>query len=420
MKKNEVAVGLDIGTTKVKAMVGMPNPNGSLTMLSFADVALEGGVVSGSITNIDKTVYAIKEAVSKVSQEASIQATSVNVNIAGRQTKSMVYRSGITRESAEKEITTDDVERINQDMFRMKTPPGHEIIDVIPKEYLVDYEEGIKDPRGMFGARLEGNFHVITAPNNVINNIYRCASKANLDVNNLIFSSLASSLSVLTEEEKEAGVCLVDIGASMMGLTIYRGGSLHHTSIIPLAGDAITKDLAHAFMLMETQAEALKVRFGSAYEDETKNEFVAIPGLRNRPEKEIYLSVIDRVIEARTIENILLIYREIISTGFQNKLPGGIVITGGGAQLTNLDKLFSYITGYDTRLGYPYESLRGNEQSFPGIEYATCIGLVLANYKSLGNPEKYYKKKESTPQGSAEKKQKKKQGFWTSIKNILL
>ena len=413
---NKVFTGLDIGTTKVKAIVGMPNPNGKITLLAVAEAQSEG-VVRSSITNIDKTVHAIKQVIDKTAQEANVQITSANVSIAGRHTKSTIHRSGITRDSAESEITKADVDRLNTDMYRINTLPGHDILDIVPKEYTVDYEEGIKDPVGMSGIRLEGMFHVITAQTNVINNLYKCTRRAGLKIDNLILSPLASSLSVLTEEEKEAGVCLVDIGASMMGITIYHGGSLKHTSLIPFGGEAITKDLAQAFMLMEPQAEELKIKYGSAYEESIKNEIVAIPGLRNRPEKEIFLPVIDRMIEARVEETIQLVYREIVTTGFQDKLPGGIVITGGGAKLRKVHKLFSYITGYDTRIGYPYESLRGDESTFPDIEFATCIGLVLANYKSLGIPEKYYRSKEAIAEEKPRKKAKKR-GLWHTFKNI--
>ena len=409
---NKVFTGLDIGSSKVKVTVGMPNPSGKLTLLAATEAPSEG-VVRSNITNIDKTVNAINEAINQASKEASVDITSVNVSIAGRQTKSVLHRNSISRESAEGEITEEDMARLKKDTYRIVTPPGHEIIDTVPKEYAVDYEEGIHSPIGMSGVRLEGIFHVITAQVNVINNIYKCTKKAGLKVDNLIFSPLAASFSVLTEEEKEAGVCLVDIGKSMMGVTIFHGGSLQHAVALPFAGESITKDLAHAFMLREAQAEALKVNFGMAYEDETRNEIMAVPGLRNRPEKEIFLSISDRVIEARVEEHIQFVLQEIIRAGFQNKLPGGIVLTGGGALLYVLDKFFSYRTGYDTRVGYPYEFLHATEGELPGIEYAAAIGLVLAGYRSLSTPEKYYTGSlaHEEPVKKMDKKKKKK-GFW--------
>lgn len=408
---NKVFTGLDIGSNKVKVTVGMPNPSGKLTLLAATEAPSEG-VVRSNITNIDKTVNAINEAINQASQEASVDITSVNVSIAGRQTKSVLHRNSISRESADGEITEEDMARLKKDTYRIVTPPGHEIIDTVPKEYAVDYEEGIHSPIGMSGVRLEGIFHVITAQVNVINNIYKCTKKAGLKVDNLIFSPLAASFSVLTEEEKEAGVCLVDIGKSMMGVTIFHGGSLQHALALPFAGESITKDLAHAFMLREAQAEALKVNFGMAYEDETRNEIMAVPGLRNRPEKEIFLSISDRVIEARVEEHIQFVLQEIIRAGFQNKLPGGIVLTGGGALLYVLDKFFSYRTGYDTRVGYPYEFLHTTEGELPGIEYAAAIGLVLAGYRSLGIPEKYYTGSLAEEPVKKMDKKKKKKGFW--------
>ncbi len=418
MAQEKAIMGLDIGTQKIRAVVGKLLDNDKLEILTAVEVPSDG-IVRASITNIAKAAQALEVIKAKATASVNTPIELVNINISGLRTQSTLHRNSITRTSAKGEITVENVKRLNDDVCRAASTTGHEIVDIIPVEYSVDKEEGIKDPIGMSGVCLGGIFNVVSAPVNVINNTYECAKRAGLKVNNLIFSPLAASLSVLAEEEKQAGVCLVEIGASMMGIAIYHSGSLQHLATIPFGGDVVTNDLAQAFMLMEKQAEQLKIKFGTAYEDEHKNEIVAISGLRNRPAKEIALPIIHRVIEARMEENIQFIRKEIHKSGFRDRLPGGIVLTGGGAQLSCIDRLFSYVTNYDTRLGYPYEFLAGkNENDFPPIGYATAIGLALAYYGELNNSDKYYRwtRNQNTP--LKEEPKKEQSGFWKAIKSI--
>ncbi|MEM9737697.1 MAG: cell division protein FtsA [Bacteroidota bacterium] len=425
----QVAVGLDIGTDKIKVIAGVPDLEGRLRLIGTGE-ALSDGVVRSSIVNIDKTVNAIRKAVGEVSDSAKIRINGANVSITGRHIKSTLHHSGITRESQDGEIACEDVMRLNKDMYRIVTPPGSEIIHVIPREYTVDYQEGVKDPVGMSGVRLEGNFHVVTAQTNVMNNIYKCVTRANLEIDNLILAPLAASIAVLTEEEKEMGVCLVDIGASTMGVAIYQAGALQHVATIPFAGDSITKDIAQAFMIMEPQAEELKKRYASTYEEDTKHAFVVVPGFRNRQEKKIPLSILTKVVSARMEESVELIHTEILRAGFQDKLAGGIVLTGGGAQLRNIEKLFEYMTtgmssvgyhsSYDTRIGYPYEYvLASDEEQLPGIEYATAIGLALASSQTIGHTENIQSKRRKKTNDEVKPIMKeKKRGLWEFLKSI--
>ncbi len=391
MEDKRIIVGLDIGTTKVCAIVGRKNKYGKLEILGMG-LAPSDGVTGGVVTNIDKTVSSIKQAVKEAEDNANIDIKVVNVGIAGRHIRSSLEHGSITREFTEGEITINDVRRLTNDMYKMVTPPGSKIIHVMPQDYMVDNEYNIQDPVGMSGVKLEGNFHVITAHTNAINNIYKCVKKSNLEVENLILEPLASSISVLSEDEKEAGVCLIDIGGGTADVAIFHDTVIRHTAVIPFGGDIITEDIKQGFKIMGHQAELLKTKFGRAIADkETKNEIISIPGIRNRPPKNISAQALASIIEARLEEIIEMVYSDIIASGYQDKLSGGIVITGGGAQLQYTRQLFEYVTGYDTRLGYPNEHLGGGSDIAKSPMYATGIGLVLAGFRELDFREEYYK-----------------------------
>ena len=384
MQNDKIVVGLDIGTTKVCALVGRKNEFGKLEILGMGK-AISEGVVRGIVSNIDKTVEAIRKAIRQAEEQSGINIGVVNVGIAGQHIKSLQHNGSITRQVTDHEITVDDVNRLTNDMYRLVTPPGSEIIHVMPQEYKVDYEEGIVDPVGMSGVRLEGNFHIITAQSNAINNINKCMSRAGLEIDNLILEPLASCMSVLSEEEKEAGVALVDIGGGTTDLAIFKDNIIRHTAVLPFGGNIITSDIKQGCMVMQNQAEQLKVKFGKAIADEaSENEIVSIPGLRDRTPKEISLKNLAYIIEARMEEIVELIYAEIVRSGYANSLAAGIVITGGGAQLQNLVQLVEYITGMDTRIGYPNEHLgKSRIDAVKSPMYATTVGLVLAGYQSL-------------------------------------
>jgi cell division protein FtsA len=375
---------LDIGTTKVCALVGRKNEFGKLEILGMGKATSEG-VVRGIVSNIDKTVEAIRKAIRQAEEQSGINIGVVNVGIAGQHIKSLQHNGSITRQVTDHEITLEDVNRLTNDMYRLVTPPGSEIIHVMPQEYKVDYEEGIVDPVGMSGVRLEGNFHIITAQSNAINNINKCVSRAGLEVDQLILEPLASSMSVLSDEEKEAGVALVDIGGGTTDLAIFKDNIIRHTAVLPFGGNIITSDIKQGCMVMQNQAEQLKVKFGRAIADEaSENEIVSIPGLRDRTPKEISLKNLAYIIEARMEEIVELVYAEIVRSGYANSLAGGIVVTGGGSQLQNLVQLVEYITGMDTRIGYPNEHLgRSKIDSVKSPMYATSVGLVLAGYQPL-------------------------------------
>ncbi|WMJ75496.1 cell division protein FtsA [Cytophagaceae bacterium ABcell3] len=391
MQKDKIVAGLDIGTTKICAIVGRLNEFGKLEILGMGKAVSEG-VVQGVVTNINSTVAAIKTAIKEAEEQSGIDIRVVNVGIAGQHIRSSIHHGSITRNSSEDEITLDDIKRLTNDMYRTVMPFGHEIIHVMPQIYTVDYQEGIKDPVGMIGIRLEADFHVITAMANAIYNINKCVYRAGLEIENLILEPLASSIAVLSEEEKEEGIVLVDIGGGTTDVAVFYDGIIRHTAVIPFGGNIITSDIKQGLMVMQKQAERLKVRFGRALSDKADpREVISIPGFKNRPPKEISVLNLSNIVQARMEEIIDLVHSEIICSGYENRLAGGIVITGGGSQLQNVKQLFEYMTGMDTRIGYPNEHLgKSRFEEVKSPMYATSVGLVLSGFKAVDERENKY------------------------------
>jgi cell division protein FtsA len=321
----------------------------------------------------------------------------VIVGIAGQHIRSSIHHGVIIRNTKDDEITVEDVRRLSNDMENIVVPPGNTIIHVMPQDYTVDYEDGIKDPVGMSGAKLEADFHIITAQTTAINNINRCVKRAELVSKDLILEPLASSLSVLSDLDKEAGVCLVDIGGGTTDIAIFYDNIIRHTAVIPFGGNIITTDIKEGCMVMQTQAELLKTKFGRAIaEDANPNEIVSIPGLRNRPPKEISIKNLACIIEARMEEIIEMVQSEIMASGLYKKLAGGIVLTGGGSQLQGVSQLFEYMTGLDTRIGYPNEHLgKTVVEEVKSPMFATTVGLVLAGFKALDDREDIYRQRQA-------------------------
>ncbi|MFT5913720.1 MAG: cell division protein FtsA [Bacteroidia bacterium] len=382
--EEKIVVGLDIGTTKICAIVGRMNEFGKLEIMGMGK-AVSDGVKEGVVSNISKTVAAISQAVKEASERSKIEINVVNVGIAGKHIQCSVHHGSYTRSTNDDEITLDDVSRLTSDMYRIVTEPGSEIIHVMPQHYTVDYEENIKDPIGMSGVKLEADFNLITAHTNSIRNIKKCVERAGQEIDMLILEPLSSSLSVLSEEEKEAGVALIDIGGGTTDIAIFEDNIIRHTSVLPFGGNIITTDIKHGCSVMQNQAELLKSKFGRALAIEAnENEMISIPGLRNRPSKEISCKNLSHIIEARMEEIIDLVMVEIDRSGYRNRLAGGLVITGGGSQLKNVKQLFEYKTGMDTRIGYPNEHLgKCDMEEVKSPMYATAIGLVLAGFRSL-------------------------------------
>ncbi len=391
MENDKLIVGLDIGTTKICAIIGRKNEFGKLEVLGMGK-SVSDGVERGIVTNIEKTVHAIEKAVEECANMAEVNIGEVIVGIAGQHIQSKIMHGSIMRQPTEDEITVEDVQRLTADMHNIVVPPGNSIIHVMPQDYTVDYEGGIKDPVGMSGNRLEADFHIITAQTTAIHNINKCVKRADLTSKQLILEPLASSLSVLSEEEKEAGVCLIDIGGGTTDIAIFYENIIRHTAVIPLGGNIITADIKEGCMLMHNQAELLKTKFGKPIAAEANpNEIVSIPGLKNRPPKEISIRNLASIIQARMEEIIEIVQNEIMQSGYYKKLAGGIVLTGGGSQMQFISQLFEYMTGLDTRIGFPNEHLgKSVLEEVKSPMYATTVGLVLAGFKSLDMREEIY------------------------------
>ena len=383
---SEIVVGLDIGTTKIACFVGRKNEHGKIEILSMGKTE-SLGVTRGVVSNIEKTVQSIKTAVAEAQERVDGELTIglVNVGIAGQHINSLQHRGIHTRHATTDEISQTDIDALIDDMYKLVMEPGEEIIHVLPQEYIIDNEQGIKDPIGMSGVRLEANFHIITGRIAAAKNIQKCVNKAGLEVSETILEPLASSSAVLSDEEKEAGVVLVDIGGGTTDVAIFHEGIIRHTAVIPFGGNVITEDIKEGCTIMKRQAELLKMKFGSALASESQeNEIVCIPGLRGRDPKEISIRNLSSIIQARMEEIIEHVYYEIKNSGYEKRLIGGIVVTGGGAELKNITQLFEYITGMDSRVGYPNEHLGKSttEESLTSPMYATGIGLVLKGFET--------------------------------------
>lgn len=383
---SDIVVAVDIGTTKVCAIAGRQNQHGKLEILGVGKVNSDG-VLRGVVSNIEKTVNAVSEATDYAKRSSGLDFDIVNVGIAGQHIKSLQHRGILVRDNDHTEISQQDIDKLISDMFKLVLPPGDKILHVIPQEFTVDNEQGITDPIGMSGIRLEANFHIITGQITASNNIYRCVERTGLKVAGLTLEPIASAAAVLSEEEKEAGIALVDIGGGTTDITIFQDGIIRHTAVIPFGGNVITKDIKEGCTVMTQQAEKLKVKFGSALAQEVyDNRIITIPGLRGRDPKEISEKNLARIIQARVEEILDYVVWEIRRSGFERRLIGGIVLTGGGALLNHIDKLAEYHTGMSTRIGIPIEQLaHGYHEQLSSPIYSTAIGLLL---KGIENKNK--------------------------------
>lgn len=414
-----IIVGLDIGTTKICVTVGRRYGKDKIELLGVGN-AESSGMNRGVVANIQKTVNSIRQAASIAESQSNVDIKVVNIGIAGQHIKSIQHR-GILTKNDDDEIDRNDIRQLIADMYKLVLPPGEEIIDVLPQEFTIDNEPGITEPIGMAGRRVEANFHIISGRVTDIKNIKRCVDNAELEVSSLVLEPLASSEAVLDDEEKVAGVVLVDIGGGTTDIAIFHEGIIRHTAVIPLGGNIVTEDIRQGCAVLRNQAEQLKVRYGSALADENKeNEVICVPGFRGREPKEISVKNLAYIIQARMEEIIEHVDFEIKSSGYHDKLIAGIVVTGGGAQLKHLVQLVEYMTGIDCRVGYPNEYLSKteliNKQEFERLKsplYATGIGLLIKGIQTIEEEEearleeKEKRAVKSETKDIAEKEQKK-------------
>ena len=381
MEKESIAVGLDIGTTKIVAMIGRKNEYGKLEILGIGK-SKSLGVKRGVVDNITQTIQSIQQAVQEAETNSGYKIKDVVVGIAGQHIRSIQHSDYISRSNAEEVIGDKDIDLLINQVHKLAMLPGEEIIHVLPQEFKIDGQSEIKEPIGMCGGRLESSFHVVVGQASSIRNVGRCIQSSGIELSGLTLEPLASADAVLSQEEKEAGVALIDIGGGTTDLAIFKDGIIRHTAVVPFGGNVITDDIKEGCSIIEKQAELLKVKFGSAWPGENKdNEIVSIPGLRGREPKEISLKNLSKIIHARVVEIIEQVFVEIKAYGHEDprrKLIAGIVLTGGGAQLNHIKQLVEYITGMDTRIGYPNEHLAGDsDEEISSPLYATAVGLVM-------------------------------------------
>ncbi|HXB42646.1 MAG TPA: cell division protein FtsA [Puia sp.] len=388
-----IIVGLDIGTTKIAAIAGRKNEFGKLEILGFGR-ANSNGVKHGQVLNIDETIKAIKMALDNCyASNPNLGISEVYVGIAGHHIKSLQTRGDIVRQQTDEEITQREIDQLVADQYKTYIPAGDQIIDVIPQEFTVDNFQNIPNPIGYGGVKVGANFHIITGDKNAIRNINRAVEKSGLHTKDLVLQPLASAAAVMGQEDLEAGVAIVDIGGGTTDLAVFYEGILKHTAVIPFGGENITNDIKTGLGVLKTQAEQMKVQFGSALANEAKaNAFITIPGLRGMPAKEISVKNLANIIQARMNEIMDFVTYHLKQVGLDNKmLNGGIVLTGGGSQLKHLIQLTEYITGLNARIGFPTEHLTaGHIEELAKPTYSTCIGLILKGYSDYEHNRKQF------------------------------
>jgi len=394
-QEQPIIVGLDIGTTKIAAIAGRKNEFGKLEILGFGR-ANSNGVKHGQVLNIDETIKAIRMALDNCySSNPNLTISEVYVGIAGHHIKSLQTRGDIVRQNTEDEITQKEIDQLVADQYKTYIPAGDQIIDVIPQEFAVDNFQNIISPIGYGGVKVGANFHIITGDKNAIKNINRAVEKSGLETKDLVLQPLASAAAVMAQEDLEAGVAIVDIGGGTTDLAVFYEGILKHTAVIPFGGENITNDIKTGLGVLKTQAEQMKVQFGSALSNEAKgNAFITIPGLRGMPPKEISVKNLANIIQARMSEIMDFVSYHLKQVGLDNKmLNGGIVLTGGGSQLKHLIQLTEYVTGLNARIGFPNEHLAsGQIEELARPTYSTCIGLILKGYSDYEHNRKQFEK----------------------------
>ena len=387
MSEGKIIVGLDIGTTKVACIVGQKAENGKIEILGYGKT-VSTGVRRGVVTNIFDTVEAIKTAVKQAEDQSGVEINRVSVGIAGQHIKSLQHRGVLMRDNHETEITEAELERLRNDTFKINMTPGEEIIDVIRQDTYVD-GEAASNPVGMLGNKIEANFHVIIGQTSAAKNIVKCIQSAGLEMDYMILEPIASAQAVLDEEEKDAGVVLVDIGGGTTDIAIFKDKKIQHTAVIPFGGNIITEDICTGCSIIKHYAEEVKVKFGSALASENRDdEVVSIPGIRGREPKEISFKNLAHIIQARLEEIFELVNYEIQKAKSENQLIAGIVLTGGGALMKHIQQLAEFKTGLEVRIGYPNEHLNKNtmkEMSSP--MYSTGIGIVIETIARMEHDE---------------------------------
>ncbi len=374
MKKNIIA-GLDLGTTKVCAVIAEQNES-NLDILGFG-VAPSEGLNRGLVANIAKTAEAIKEAMQIAINRAGFEVKEINVGVAGEHITSLRHRNYITISNPDKEITKDDLDRLKADVRTIRIPSDRQILHIIPEEFFVDYQGGIENPIGMCGSKLEAVNHVVLAAIPAIQNIKKSVERAGFLVKDYILQPIASSVSVLEDNEKDLGVVLVDIGGGTTDVAVYHDKSIKHTKVIGVAGNQVTNDIRESLGIVTTEAETLKKDFGYALEEAIiKDEDIFIKGPGARGNIKIPVTLLTQIISARMKELFTIIDNDLRQTGLKGKIKAGVVLTGGGSLLKGCTELAEEVFGLPARIGVPIELGAGLSQEIESPEFATVAGLI--------------------------------------------
>lgn len=378
---NEIAVGLDIGTTKVCAIVAAPDEThpGKLSILGIGKSSSDG-LTRGVVTNIEKTVRSIQSAVADAQAQSGVKISSVTVGIAGDHIQSFQSR-GVVAISRD-EISQEDVDRLIEDTKKVALPSDRKIIHVIPQQFVVDGQDGIYDPVGMSGVRMEAIVHIITGLVTAAQNIYKCVQRAGLHVNDMVLEPLASSYAVLDDEEKEVGVALLDIGGGTTDLAVFEERTIRHTAVIGIAGKKVTDDIRKGLGILTEQAEKIKQEHGYAFMPAiVNNEPIILPGIGGRPPIEIDKKLLCQVIQPRMEEILEIASMEIKRSGYSKHLSAGVVLTGGGSLIKGTADLAREVLGMPVKIGIPTGFGAGLVREIENPIYATGVGLVMHEFK---------------------------------------
>ncbi|WP_207063490.1 cell division protein FtsA [Motiliproteus sp. SC1-56] len=374
-------VGLDIGTSKVVALVGEVGPDGTIEVVGMG-AHPSRGLKRGVVVNIESTVSSIQRAVEEAELMAGCKIHSVTAGIAGSHISSM-NSHGIVA-IRDREVLEQDLDRVIDAARAVAIPADQKILHILPQEYVIDNQEGIKEPLGMSGVRLEAKVHLVTGALNAAQNIEKCIRRCGLEVDGVVLEQLASSYAVLTEDEKELGVCMVDIGGGTTDIAIFTGGAIRHTAVIPIAGDQVTNDIAMALRTPTPHAEEIKVKYACALAQlASSEETIKVPSVGDRPPRDLSCQALAEVVEPRYDELFTLVQAELRRSGFEDLVAAGIVLTGGTAKMEGAVELAEEIFHMPVRLAKP-SGVSGLNEILHSPIYATGVGLLLYASKNLG------------------------------------
>ncbi len=398
----EYIAAIDLGTTKIVTLVGKKTESGRFQIVAYSEVP-SSGVNRGEVQNILQVVNAVQPLIEDVRRQSGVNFTEIYVGIAGQHIKCVENRADVIRNNSfDVEISEEEVLKLERSIYEIRMDPGEEILHVIPQTYNVDDKIGVSDPVGMLGKRLEANYHVVIGKTISAEHTERCISNIGLKLKKLILEPIASAAAVLTNDEKEAGVAMVDIGGGTTDVIVYYDNVVRHTAVIPFGGNAITHDIKEGCGVLLRQAEQMKVQFGSCFGDlAAENKIITIPGISGREPREISFRMLARIIEARMEEIIGAVIYEIERSGYLKKLNAGIVFTGGGSFINHLSQFVKYKTGLDVRIGNPLYLTTDSGQELSRPTFSTAVGLIMKGFE--------YNKEEKSRKITAEENSEKRE-----------